>query len=263
LETRSFKADDQEMVNLQSSPYFFQRTTLRVLLALLKTALGAQLEHAAENTEVILPLLWGVLKKPEMWQTGQTYAEVYAGGRKSATAALRKALLAVHGFDYVPENLRSNTYTLVANRLLKAHEGVNNFYNEPAPMEALASLGTTIPMPALSACVTATLCIWLGNSYGHSWDAQPAARKLLARLSKDKWEYYLNECLPSDKRILEKLISDLPRDRWIELVNTYDLADCKVKSQLIKNLAAAGKARQKAHIMNNAKTLLRSLGYNY
>jgi hypothetical protein len=260
LEKKTFKGDEPEMVNLENSPYFFQRTTLRVLLALLKSAEGAQLEHAADNTAVVLPLIWGRLKKPEMWQTGQTYAEVYAAGRKTATQALGKALLKVHGFDYVPENLRSSTFTQAASRVLLAHEGVNNYYNEPAPMQSLASLGTTIPMPAFPSCMTAALCVWLGNSFGHSWDAQPHARKLLSRLSQDKWEYYLNECLPSDNRILEKLVSTDPQERWILLVKAFELATYRIKVKLVENLIKAGQAGHKSVLRSNAEALLRKLG---
>src|SRR5689334_5279565 len=43
-------------------------------------------------------------------------------------------------FDYVPESLRSRAFIDAANKVIEAHFGWNNFYNEPAPMKALASL---------------------------------------------------------------------------------------------------------------------------
>src|SRR5205823_7709859 len=130
--------------NLKAAPYFFQRTVLSVLLALMKTAEGAQLDHSVANINTALPLIWDQLRKPERWQTGKTYAEVHAQGRKTATAGLRKALMRVRGFDFVPENLRSNTFSRAAEKVLQAHEAFNNFHNEPARMRALASLGTAI-----------------------------------------------------------------------------------------------------------------------
>ena len=72
------------------------------------------------------------------------------------------------GFDYVPESLRSATFTRAAKEVLAAHESYQNFYNEPAPMQALASLGSTIPAPAFPLCMKATLSVVLGNQYGHT-----------------------------------------------------------------------------------------------
>src|SRR5262249_35755027 len=77
LEERTFSKDDDEVVGLLSSPYFFLKTTLSVLLALLRTSTGAQLEHVVRNTRLILPKMWERLRKPERWQAGQTYAEIY------------------------------------------------------------------------------------------------------------------------------------------------------------------------------------------
>src|SRR5262249_20114579 len=68
LEDRTFLKKDPEIVGLLSSPYFFLKTTLSILLALLRTSTGAQLEHVVRNTRLILPHLWGNLRKPERWQ---------------------------------------------------------------------------------------------------------------------------------------------------------------------------------------------------
>jgi hypothetical protein len=163
LEERTFTGNDEQIVGLLNSPYFFLKTTLSILMALLRTASGAQLEHVVRNNKLILPRIWPKLRKPEKWQTGQTYAEIYAEGKKDAVNGLKAALSEVAGFDSVPENLRSATFTRAAKDVMDAHQGMNNFYNEPSPMRALASLGSTIPSSAFPVCMTATLCAWLGN----------------------------------------------------------------------------------------------------
>src|SRR5690242_18967145 len=116
-------------------------------MALVKTVNGAPLEHTLGNVSIILPQLWRFLYKPDKWEVGRAYAEVHAAGRRTAAAGLRKALLKVHGFDFVPEDVRSRTFIATASRLQEVHFAGNNFYNEPAPMKALASLGTVIPTP--------------------------------------------------------------------------------------------------------------------
>jgi len=122
------------MRNLAASPYFFKRTTLSVLLALVKGAKGAQLDNALGNINIILPMIWGQLRKPEKWQTGQTYAEIYNAGKEQAVAGLKKALIKVRGFDFVPENLRSTIFLQAAQKVIEAHDDFNNFHNEPAPI---------------------------------------------------------------------------------------------------------------------------------
>ena len=100
-------------------------------------------------------------------------------GLQTQTAGLKQALLKVRGFNYVPENLRSQTFLKAAEAIvLRAHEGMNNFYNEEAPTINLEKLGTVIPAPALGPCITALLCVRLGNSYGTCWAAVPIASKM-------------------------------------------------------------------------------------
>ena len=228
LEEVSLQLSSPQVQSVLASPYFFQRTTLSVLLSLLKTGASAQLEHAIGNTNVLIPAMWGNLRKPERWQVGQAYAELASAGNRPAAAGLKKALTSVRGFDFVPESLRSNTFSQTAHKVLEAHFAINNFYNETAPLRELASLGSTIPRPAFPACMTAVLAVYIGNMYGHTFKAGPVAMEILSQLRTEQWEYYLNECLPSDKVVLQKLADSKPRSRWIELRTIANLASMNV-----------------------------------
>lgn len=225
LEVRTFQSTDPEVQTLASSAYFFQRTTLRVLLAVIKSAAGAQLEHLLANLNTFLPAIWDGLLHPDRQSVGWCYAEVHAEGKQTAAAGVRAALLKVKGFDYVPETLRSRTFIEAAQQVLDAHHAWHNFYNEYAPMTALESLGTTIPIPAFARCMTAVLCVKLGNRYGVSWTAEPVADRVLSTLSTDRWEYYVNECLPADDTILAKLTEDAIAVRFIALTEQFDLSE--------------------------------------
>jgi hypothetical protein len=149
LESQTFERDAPEIVRLQQSPYFFVRTAISILLSLIRTSEGAQLEHSSRNALLLIPMFWHGLKKPERWQIGQAYATEFNNGKKQGVRALHSVLLAVRGFDYVPESLRSNTFSKVASQVVAAHQGMNNFYNEPAPMRELANLGTSIGSVAM------------------------------------------------------------------------------------------------------------------
>lgn len=256
LEEKTFKSSDAQIVGLLNSPYFFLKTTLSILMALLRTTSGAQLEHVVRNNKLILPLIWPKLRKPEKWQAGQTYAEIYAEGKKDAVNGLKAALSEVSGFDFVPENLRSSTFTRAAKDVMEAHQGMNNFYNEPIPMRALAALGSTIPSPAFPVCMTATLSVWLGNSYGHSWDAQDSARKILKGLSKERWTYYLDEVLPRDREVLAKLLFPKPAERWCELIKDLDIRPTSASNRTVAQLIQAGVEKKIGRVQNFAKNLI-------
>jgi len=253
------QAGDGDVSAIGSSPYFFVRTTLSVLLSMVKGAKGAILEHAVGNTILIVPALWGRLRETERWQIGQAYAEVNAAGNRLASAGLKKALLEVHGFDFVPETLRSNTFTEAAARVLSAHFAFNNFYNEADPMRTLANLGTAIPMPAFAKCMEATLAVRLGNQWGRATSAQGAAGQVLDTLRPTQWDYYINECLPRDRTVLDKLAYELkPVENWCQAVAQYLKTARPPKDRFVNELLEASLNRTSPQAVMQKAIQLRS-----
>lgn len=223
LTSETISKDDSQMQILLGSPPFFLKTALRVLLATIKSEHGAKLEHSLSNFNLVLPEVWSRISEEDRWAVGTTYAEVANEGKNDLLKALRRALLKVSGFDYVPENLRSNTFKLAAKAVINAHFSLNNYYLESGPVTTLAKLGTVIPRPALIDCMQAYLCVYLGNSYGYSFAAAPMAGKELHAISQDRWQYYLSSVLLNDDVILEKLMYDKPSIRFCNLIGSMDL----------------------------------------
>ena len=255
LEERTFDEENPDIHGLLRSPYFFRRTALRVLLALAKTSTSAQLEHVLANLYLIVPLLWKDLLKSDRWIIGRAYAEVHAEGKKTAASSLRRALLKVKGFDYVPEDLRSRAFLGAAARLQNVHFEMNNFHNEPAAIAALESLGTVIPLPALAPCMTAILCIRLGNHWGISWDAQETATRLLKRINESRSKYYLDECLPGDGIILEMLQDSMIAERWCEVVKENSWNKLQLEKKGPKDLVVQAAIRNKTGIRETAEKM--------
>lgn len=224
LEESTLTSDNTYIVKLIQSPYFFLKTTIRILLAIIKSSNGAHLENSLANANLIVPKIWDMLKHPERYQIGRVYAELSNDGKTKAASGIRQVLLKVRGFDFVPEDLRSNSFIKVANEIISAHENFNNFYNEPAPMQTLSKMGSVIPIPAFSACITATLCVKLGNRYGIARDAQSYANSVLKNITPERWIYFFNEVLPTNQRILFKLLSNSSTsERWVNLINSLDV----------------------------------------
>jgi len=264
LESQVFEEDASEINLLANSPYFFKRASIRIVLAMIKASGGAQLDNGLGNANVIIPLLWPELLAPERFQIGRAYSEVVADGKAQATSGLRIILLKVKGFDYVPEDLRSRTFLAAARKVLEAHEGFNNFYNEPGPTKVLAEMGSAIPRPAFPLCMTAALCVRLGNAYGICFDAQTHANSILKRVSQERWLFYLDSCLRAEERILEKLIIDKPFARWISLVGEFELGSIAedVKDRDVRELVQESKDASKlTRARQILSRLLRKFGY--
>jgi hypothetical protein len=249
--------DDPDLTGIKAAPYFFKRTTVRVLLADARGGKGAQAENALGNLGSILERIWDDLLDPDRWQVGQAYAEANANNLRLVSVALRRILLRLQGFDYVPETLRSSTYTRAANDVLIAHQEMNNFYNEPAPMKTLASLGSTIPGPAFQICMRAALAVKLGNGYGRSYEAQEHADQLLSTLTRDRWQIYLDKYLPVDEMILTKLTLDRPAENWLELVRKYQLSGDLVMNPSVASLL---KGPRSSDVQRRAEVLIKQSG---
>lgn len=158
-------------------------------------------EFVFHNMSVIVPVIWDSLAEVDKYNFGTVYAEISNSDKKDYIKTMKTILFNVHGFDYVPENLKSNSFISSAKNLLSMHNGVNNFYNEPLAAKMLASMGTMIPDPALYECLNATLICIMGNEYEHSWDAQEYLQQILDGLTTVKWELYLRD-LPRNAELL-------------------------------------------------------------
>jgi hypothetical protein len=188
---------------------------------------------------------------------------MYAEGKSKAASGLRRALLKVRGFDFVPEDLRSSSFIKAARAIIDAHEGPGNFYNEPAPVRILEKMGSVIPTAAFPQCMTAVLMVKVGNLYSICYDAQNPANMILGRTPMDRWAYYFDSCLPVDDRILYKLMQDRPCNRWIELIKSYNLAKTidDVSVPDIKRLLTATIQGNASAVQNRAAKLIKELGY--
>lgn len=257
LETETFIEGEEKLNALITSPYFFWKLTIDILMNAAKESTGAKLEHCLANVNLLLPKLWPSLKEPERWRVGRTYSEVYSEGNSTATSGLKQALLKVRGFDFVPESLRSDTFNRAAELVLRAHDGFNNFYHEVGPMRNLSQLGSSIPAPALPSCIVALLSVYLGNQYGVSFAACGIAESVLDALSRDRWRYYLNQVLPSDTRTLNKLMHyDRPRTRWQQMVDKYSLGSSDVKDPTVNRLISCAKNKDENGMSKAAGKLL-------
>ena len=226
---------------LMSSPYFYKKTITKTLLNLAKTLHdSAERENIFANIGYIIPGVWQELSSDDRWAVGRSYAQANSDGDLNLSRSLKSILIKIKGFDYVPENLRSNSFIKAAKDLLSAHFGMNNFYNEVSYAKILSEMGSSIPAPAFGTCMTSVLACKLGNNYGNSWDAEQYLDSILKRVSPDRWIYYFDTVFPTDETILYKLTTSQGLlKRFSEIVVMYKLHEMTYKNPEINKCMQA------------------------
>lgn len=227
----TLKVDDIEYKQIIESSLFYLRTICNILLSAIEKSSGGQLDNALTNFILIIDKIWPKLSDDDKWTIGNAYRNVASVGNEKATTGLRQALKKVRGFDFVPENLRSETFIEAARNLLEVHGEYNNFYNEPKAAKALASLGTIIPKPAFMSCIKAYLCILMGNYYGVSNLAIPIVKEELSKISSDRWEYYFNYGISKDDDVLRHLQTTNQIRRLGNFLNEQGLDNLEVSTK--------------------------------
>ncbi len=236
IRTEKLLPDSEFVQNLKNnSRYFEKRTILRSLMNMAKTDKEEEKQIVFENMRTIVPAIWDGLAEKDKYNFGTVYAEISNTDRKDYINAVKTVLINVHGFDYVPENLKSNSFINTARNLINIHNAMNNFYNEPLAAKTLASMGTMIPDPAVYDCINATLICATGNGYGVSDDAIPYLEKILDSMTLQKWELYLKDLSLNVDMLYQLAFVYNSEKRWASIINKRKLSDMNFKDEWVKN----------------------------
>lgn len=228
---------DSQLVQLVNSSLFIVRTVITILSSSIRTKDGAVQEHSLNNFKVILPYIWDKISSDDKWRIGALYKDVVSDGDKKSAVIVKSALSLVGGFDYVPENLRSNTFIEIAQKLIEVHYEYDNFYKEPRVIKELASLGTIFPKPAMTRCIKALLLVFMGNGYGRSVAAVPIAEDQLNRIPFDDWADFLENVLPFDEQLVGALCSwGNQREYFMQIIKQNSLLNIEFENQKTNKL---------------------------
>ncbi len=261
LKYELFEKNSAKMEMLSNSPYFYIKTTIRTLVNLLASTEGAEYETVSANFCSIIGCVWDSLSSDDRYFIGTTYSKYANQGKKTYILTYKRALERVHGFDYVPESLRSLSFIQEAKNIKQVHHSFNNFYNEPEAVRKLEQLGTQIPRPAIKECVSACMMVYMGNAYGHSNSAVNWVYRVLDKLDKNAWTYYVNECLPFDEPVLCKIKQgDSRTAHWCNLIEKYELNQLEIGDRKIKDLLNYSVNNDKNNTKAIAGLLLKKLG---
>lgn len=256
LKHELFEMQRERMLLLTGSPYFYKRTTVRTLINLIASTEGAEYEIVSSNFATIIEAVWEDLSSDDRYFVGTSYSKYVSRGELKYISTFKNALERVHGYDYVPENLRSISFIQAAKNIKKVHYEFNNFYNEPEAVSKLEKLGHQIPRPALKESISACIMVILGNAYGTSESALPIVYAILDKLNKEAWKYYVTECLIFDEDVLFKIAAgDRRTIKWCEFVKKYKLNEVDIADKKLQDMMIAASKNDK----NNTKVLANAI----
>lgn len=244
---------------LVDSPIFYLRTTISVLLDSLKSSKGAHLENILHNILVIIPKIWPRIGEKERYFVAEAYRDIASENNLTKISLMKEVLTQVKGFDYVPENLRSNSFKEAARNLINVHLSSNNFYNEYPNVKNLLDMGTSIPDPAFPDSIQALLSVYIGNEYGHSFDTNDMILEYLKTIESKKWIYIFSDILPNDDILTYKLGQLKPASRLINLYPKIDsLQDLHRKIKIDGRSLYTSVASQKTTLLRNEAKIIYS-----
>jgi len=83
---------------------------------------------------------------------------------------------------------------------------------------------------------------------------------VLSGISRDRWRTYLEDYLPTDNAVLQKIADqEPPCARWIQLVKEYDFGPLPLRRQVVReliNFSIANKTPAAAKVASNMLSTL-------
>lgn len=219
-------------------------------------------QQTIANINMIAPALWGFISEDVRSDFGTRCAIFIANGEKHAKELSRRFLEMVGGLPYLPDIVKTPQIQAAIDRLLEAHHGINNFYNEPAVARQLRNIvGThgTIPSQLNYAYIRAVVSVFLTNGNGLAWNANPIYIELIRNF--DAKQSYLALTSFRDAQIKSKLQFKLCKEKYGELLNLIEpnitsqgvlslLKDIKKNMNLLADLSPDCQLLQKVKLFD-------------
>ncbi|MEV0539263.1 hypothetical protein [Nocardia salmonicida] len=173
-----------------------------------------------DNVRNLWPELWPYVGEDQRNECGIKLARFRANGDADRAQRARDLLDLVDGTAYLPESDREAELAQALDDLTNAHEGWNNFYQEPPVAQRLLNLvGTHGQVPARFSptYVRQLVYVFLTNGNGTAWNADPIYKELIGKFDPNQAGIALR--VFADSKIASRLQHDLSRTKWAELLD--------------------------------------------
>lgn len=128
------------------------------------------------NINLLIPKLWHFVSENVRCEFGIRCATFIANGEEHAKKTSKRFLEITGGLSYLPDPVKVPQIRGVIERLLEAHKGMNNFYNEPSVARELQSIigdHGNVPDNLNYLYIKTLVCVFLTNGHGMIWSADP------------------------------------------------------------------------------------------
>ena len=174
----------------------------------------------ADNVRRLWPELWPYVGDDTRHGFGVRYGRFVSEADNDKSTASRELIDLVDGSGYLPESIRASEIDTALDALMNAHNGFNNFYNEPGPARTLAALaggGASIPEGVVPKYVRVAVKAFLGNGYGLSGGAVPYYEQMIAGFDPRQAARALRAF--NDPTVYSVLRSPTGRRQWAQLLD--------------------------------------------
>ncbi|NEB19714.1 hypothetical protein G3I46_25020 [Streptomyces coelicoflavus] len=176
--------------------------------------------HVLDNVRLLWPELWPFISEDTRRELGVKLARFRANADKDRADRAKELLELVDGgAAYLPESDRLVEIQETLEDLKRAHQGGNNFYNEPPVARRLRDVvgrHGEVPKLLTGPYVATLVDAFLTNNHGVAWNAEPYYIELIKRFDGPQAAYALRSF--AFLSIRPKLSGALSQAKWSELV---------------------------------------------
>ena len=187
------------------------------------------------NIKLVAQVVWEVCTDEPKYAAGLKLASLQANGEVSRAKLAREFLDLVNGLAYLPLESLALEISTAVDTLDLVHNGLNNFYNEPAPatlVQKLVPVSGQVPDSVVKKYIKVITMCRIGNGYGISWAAEPIYDELIGRFS-DRHIFWFVDLL-NDPVLASRLRFGKCSERYQDLAGQFEQR--VVNSQLKQTL---------------------------
>ena len=174
------------------------------------------------NIKLIAKQIWDVSDDGIKYELGIKYQTFFANAEKQKQSHARGFLDFVGGLSFLPSTTLQLEFGNAIENLYAAHNGFNNFYNEPPHARLLVKYipsSGTIPKELRQIYVKTVVMCAIGNGYGISNTAYNDYKNMLKKFQDT--ELYMFCSLPKNRDFSSRLQFQGCRDRYKELALNF------------------------------------------
>ena len=197
-------------------------------------------QHTRSNINKLAPELWKIISEEVKSDFGVRYAMFLANGDNKTTTVAKLFLQGVGGMSYLPDTVKTPIINASLENLLTAHNGINNFYNEPPFALQLRSIVGShgIPSEINFKYVKTIVTVFLTNGAGEAWAANSIYIELIKNF--DGKQSFIALISFQDPMIKSKLQFDLCQQKFFEMLGYLEV---NITSEGVLNLLSEIKDR--------------------